>query len=98
MTRSAGRNELVGDLRAKGTEEIEVAHKEGQMRVVGHRIQSIDFQRKPPPILKKLPHHGKRQLAVAQLSHEGALVNFLVGVLVERRIEIVDVGLSFPLG
>ncbi len=95
MTRGSRGNELVGDFSAEGAEEIEVSHKERQVRVIGHGIERIHFQRKMAPVLEKLAHHGQRQLAFAQLRHEGAFIDFVVRVFIKRRVEIIDVGLGF---
>src|SRR5262245_2092699 len=98
MTGSARRAQLVRDLGAEGAEQIEVAHKERQMGIVRDGVERVHFQRKPAPILEKLSHHGQRQLAFPELSHEGAFVNLFVSVFVERRVKIVDVGFGFMLG
>ena len=61
------------------------------MGVVRDRVEGVHFEGKMAPVFKKLAHHRQRQCAVAQLGHEGAFVNFLVGVFVERFVEVIDI-------
>ena len=92
VARRFGGNQFIGDLGAKRTKQIEIPYKEGQVSVIGNGVERIYLQGEMPPIFKKLTHDRQRQLAVAQLRHEGAFIDLVVGVFVKRRIEIIDVG------
>src|SRR3972149_3685016 len=94
MSRSLRRDQLVGDLRAEGPQEIKVADEEREMRVIGDRVERVDLHREVSPVLEELPDHGHRQFPFAQLRHKRTLVDFLVPRFVERQIEIVYVSLG----
>src|SRR5215475_1409939 len=95
MAGRARGNELVGDLSAKRTQKIEMADEERQMSIIGDGVERVDFEREVAPVLEKLAHDWQRQFPFAQLAHESASMNFLVDVLVKRRVEIVDVSFRF---
>src|SRR5215467_3594769 len=78
VPRSAWRNQFVGDFGAERPEQVEMSDEKGQMRVVRHRIERVDLQRKMSPVFEELPHHREWQLAIAELDHESAFINLFV--------------------
>src|SRR5689334_15343354 len=80
----ARRNQFVSDLRTERPKQVEMPDKKRQVSVIRYGVQRVDLQGKVSPVFEKLAHDGERQLALAELRHEGALVDLFVCVFVER--------------
>src|SRR5262244_1087133 len=74
MAWSFGRDQFVGDFRAKRPKKVEVTDEERQMGVIGDCIEGVDLHREVAPVLEELADHRHRQLTLPKLGHEGSIV------------------------
>src|SRR5262244_2384085 len=95
MSGGSGRDQFIGDLSAKRTQQVKVSNEERQMGGIGNRVKRIHLHREMSPVLEELPDYRHRQFSLAKLRHEMTIVNLLVPRLVERRIQIVHIRFGF---
>src|SRR5215475_6677753 len=95
MSGGSGRDQFIGDLSAKRTQQVKVSKEERQMGVMGIRVERIHLHRKMSPVLEELPDYRHRQFALTKLRHEMTIVNFLVPGLVERDVQIFHICFGF---